>query len=171
MGRGVFASAHERIFEKGAPPDFLAAKTTMNKTIRRILTVLMMICLLGCAMATTAFAAEATEPGATADPSGGTGSAVSSDQYMTDMGNEVMEWYRFLRDKVAVPFLILSFASCGFKIFSSAFLSRAEQTTNQIIQQFMTSAIALGILFMLPYIVGAVRELLEGTAWQPPASN
>lgn len=86
---------------------------------------------------------------------------------MTQMTEVIMDWYRLIRDHIAVPFLIISFASCGFSILSSALLSRGDQAVNAVIERLKASAIALIVLFVLPYLVGSVRDLLESTAWSP----
>lgn len=95
--------------------------------------------------------------------------AGSSD--INSMGNKIMEWYYLIRNKIAVPLLIVSFSSCGFRILGAGFQSKSDQTIHEAYIQFLTSSLALLVLFLLPYLIGTTREMLEQTRWRPPAAS
>lgn len=142
-------SAHECYSHERSAAQILAAKNSaMNRKFRRFSTVLAFSFLFSMVFSVQAFAA--------------------SDD-MTQMTETVMDWYRLIRDHIAVPFLIISFASCGFQILGSGFLSKSDQAVNAVIERFKMSAIALLVILVLPYLVGSARELLESTAWSPEA--
>ena len=82
-----------------------------------------------------------------------------------------MDWYRLIRDHIAVPLLIISFAISGFKILGAGFNSSGDKAMAEAKAQAITSAIALIVLFVLPYLIGSARQMLESTGWKPPTTS
>jgi hypothetical protein len=92
---------------------------------------------------------------------------------METMGEEIYEWYRLIR-YCSVLFMMISFAIAGFRIVSRAFVQSMKYNTDDIIMQVIISIIAFAVMMFLPRIIGSVRDLLNGSAWQPgdfPASE
>ena len=87
--------------------------------------------------------------------------------HMTKMGNLIYKWYLIIRNNVAVPLLILSFASCGFRFLFSGFATRPGATDGAK-TQMLYSALALGVLIFLPWILGAANDMFSKNAWTPP---
>lgn len=83
-----------------------------------------------------------------------------------NMGNKMFEWYKVIR-YVSVWFMILSLANCGFKYVSRAFLQSPKYTTDDIVVQLVTSAVAFMVLYNIPYIIGKVKDFFSATGWRP----
>ena len=90
---------------------------------------------------------------------------------MENMGKNIMSWYRLIRNNIAVPLLIVSFASCGFKILFSGFNAGGDRAISEATTHFFTSMVALIVLFVLPYLIGSARQMLESTGWKPPTTS
>lgn len=86
---------------------------------------------------------------------------------LNSMADGIYEIYLFLRNRVAIPLIILSIASCGFRVLAATFFESGPNPTASVYKQFIVSVGVLGALFVLPKVVGYVRELLEASAWKP----
>lgn len=95
----------------------------------------------------------------------GTGSTIA------EANTNVVYWYLLIRNYIAVPIMILSFASCGFKFLYCAFMGKSEYAIDAIMKQFITTIMALVLLFLLPAIMTSVKNIVENTAWKPPQSG
>lgn len=90
--------------------------------------------------------------------------AYASSAVMDNIGWDV---YTFLRDKIAVPILIVSVAANGFSILGSAFLSNPN-ALDAVKKRLATAILAFIVLMVLPSIFSLVVDLLKSTAWKPP---
>lgn len=91
--------------------------------------------------------------------------------YIGEMNNIAMFWYKIIRNYIAVPLLILSFATCGYKFFMCAFMGKPEYAIDAVKKQFFNTVIAMFVLFLLPVIMSIARNLTESTQWSPPGSS
>lgn len=85
-----------------------------------------------------------------------------------ELNSQVLYWYRFIRNYIAVPFMILSFASCGFQFLNCAFMGKPDFALDSTKKQLITTISAMIFLFALPAIMAAVKNIVESTAWTPP---
>jgi len=122
-----------------------------KRYLHRILLTALTIALL-CGLSLTVYAAEGVS---------------ESDQYIQQMGVKVGKWYQTIR-YIAVPLLILSFASCGFRFVGVGFLQKGEFSADAVMKQFTTSVLTMIVLLLLPTILAWARSILEGLAWKPP---
>lgn len=79
----------------------------------------------------------------------------------------IMYWYRLALRSVIFPLCALSFASCGFRLLFSGFLS-APMELDKVKKQILYTAIALTVTSMLPTIIGWAVGIFKTNAWQPP---
>ena len=89
------------------------------------------------------------------------------EQYLDAMGDRAFSWYLTLC-KIAVPLLILSFASCGFKFIGSVFVKKGEFSFDESLKHFFMSVSSLAVLLLLPLIMTWAKELLQPLGWKPP---
>ncbi|MBQ7025420.1 MAG: hypothetical protein IJN31_02320 [Peptococcaceae bacterium] len=103
-------------------------------------------------------------------PSGflGTLAGTTASQWTARMSARFWDIYITIRNNIAFPILALSYASCGFKILSAAYLSKSEFTHDAIKKQFLTSTCAFFLLISLPAVMTYVKNLVKATGWQPP---
>lgn len=94
---------------------------------------------------------------------------VSPDGNISDMMTQVLDWYKLIR-KIAVPILIVSYASCGFTVLFSAYMERGEKARDSVRKHIMESTVALLILTLLPKIIDETIGLVKSSAWQPPGT-
>lgn len=122
----------------------------MNPKMCRLMTTVLFFVLLICCLSVTVYADD--------------GDAQAS---ISKMNDKIMYWYYLIRNYIAVPLTIISFASCGFRMVGSIF-SSSPNAMDSIKTQIKVTAIAFAVLTFLPLIIGEAREMLESTAWQPP---
>lgn len=108
-----------------------------------------------------AFALQVSATGA--DP------ATAPNSTIEDMNADVLYWYFFIRNYISVPILIISFASCGYKFLSCAFMGKPEYAQDNVVKQMITSVLALLVLFALPAVMTIAKDIVESTAWSPAA--
>lgn len=92
--------------------------------------------------------------------------ATSGSDEISQMNEDIMYWYYLIRNNIATPLLILSFAASGFQIFGSAFTTKSG-AIDKATHRMYISLMATAVLFLLPYILGAALELVEDSAWSP----
>ena len=85
------------------------------------------------------------------------------------MNDKTFSLYKTFRNCIAMPLVILSFASCGFKILSAMFTGQSQDMT-KIKKQILYTVMGLFALYFLPLIFGWAKGQLEATAWKPPAA-
>lgn len=96
--------------------------------------------------------------------------SASTGSYLDAMNDKIIEWYKTIR-KIAVLLLMLSFASCGFKIMSCVFMSKGEFAADAAKKQAFYSVLALLVLVLLPSIIMMGSDMFRATAWKPPTSS
>lgn len=96
---------------------------------------------------------------------------VPKHDYLREMNRIAMFWYKTIRNYIAIPLMILSFATCGYKFFMCAFMGKPEYAIDGVKKQFFNTVIALFVLFLLPVAMTIARNLTESTQWTPPGSE
>lgn len=96
--------------------------------------------------------------------------ATSGSDEISQMNEDIMYWYYLIRNNIATPLLILSFAASGFQFFGSAFMTRPG-AIDEVTHRMYISLMATAVLFLLPYIIGAARDLVKDTAWSPATTS
>jgi hypothetical protein len=91
-------------------------------------------------------------------------------KYLARMGAMAIFWYKTIRNYIAVPLMIVSFATCGYKFFMCAFMGKPEYAIDAVKKQFINTVIAMFVLFLIPVVMTIVRNLMESTQWTPPGS-
>jgi len=89
-----------------------------------------------------------------------------NNEYIDAMGDEVYRWYTIIRNYIALPLLILSYASCGFRFLFNGFMS-SPVSSDALKRQMLYATIALALLILLPHILGAARDVFGKNAWNP----
>lgn len=90
-----------------------------------------------------------------------------TEKLLDNMIDTIMVWYNLIRTYIAVPLLILSFATCGFKFWSNAFRSKGEFAHDEIMGQVIKSGIALLVILFLPVIMVEIQKIVRRLAWEP----
>lgn len=98
-------------------------------------------------------------------------SATGSTDYIGDMADQIMVWYRLARDYISVPLLILSYGAAGFRIMSSGFFDKGTRFVDAAKKQIFMSSMAFAVLFLLPSLIFWARNLVESTAWKPASAT
>lgn len=98
-------------------------------------------------------------------------SAAGSTDYIGDMADQIMVWYRLARDYISVPLLILSYGAAGFRIMSSGFFDKGTRFVDAAKKQIFMSSMAFAVLFLLPSLIFWTRSLVESTAWKPASTT
>lgn len=151
------ASAYPCFFQKGDKPLHKTEYTHKNRNISRLVAVLSLVLLLIPCLCLTTYATTTTTP-----PS-----------YAADieaMNDKIYTIYRVIRNDIAFPLLVVSFASCGFKFLGIGFIGSgagADKGIQSAKQQLVTSTLALLVLLLLPYIMTAALNLFKANAWTP----
>lgn len=86
---------------------------------------------------------------------------------LEEMANRIYEVYALIRNKVAIPLIILSIASCGFQVIASQFFETGPNPIAAVYKRLYTTIAVLGTLFALPHVIGEAIELLKSSAWKP----
>lgn len=97
--------------------------------------------------------------------------ATDAETTMNTYYDSIMSWYRIIRDNIAIPLLILSFAYSGFRILFSGFLGKSDTAYNDGIKKFWFSVFALMLLFLLPFIIQMGKSLFANTGWKPEGAT
>lgn len=97
-------------------------------------------------------------------------SAAETPNYMGDMADQIMVWYRLVRNYIAVPILIVSYGAAGFRILSSGFFDGGTRSVDAAKKQIFQSSMAFAVLFLLPSLIMWARNLVESTAWKPASA-
>ena len=92
----------------------------------------------------------------------------NTEQYLDEMNDIALYWYTVIRNYIAVPLMILSFASCGYKFFMCAIMTKPEYAIDETKKQFLNTIILMFVLFAIPMIMTIVRNITEASKWTPP---
>lgn len=123
----------------------------------RLVAVLSLVLILIPCLCLTTYATSATTP-------------PSYTEDIEAMNDKIYTVYRVLRNDIAFPLLVISFASCGFKFLGIGFIGSgagADKGIQSAKQQLITSVLALLVLLLLPYIMTAALNLFRANAWTP----
>lgn len=80
------------------------------------------------------------------------------------MYEKANEWYH-LALAIAIPCLIVKFASYGIQIVGALFLSRGEFQMDKIKRDILFTLMAVAVLCLLPSIMTWAKSLVESKAW------
>ena len=89
---------------------------------------------------------------------------------LEQLADEALSVYLFVRNCIAIPVLIVRYASHGFQILGSVFLTRGAEALDKVKKDILYTTLALLTLFLLPVLIGWGRKLFEGSRWRPPKS-
>ena len=131
----------------------MTAQKLMLTRKRRIITALLLSMILIFSLSITVSATEVPTP----------------DDSLDTMGDKIYEIYYMFRSGVALPCVIISFASAGFRVLGAVFLSKPEMAYDKIKKQVLYTVMAVFVLIFLPVIMGWAKEQLASTAWKPGA--
>ena len=87
-----------------------------------------------------------------------------ADEQLHKMGYEAVRWYK-LALSIAIPCLIVKFASYGVQIVGALFLSRGEFQLDKIKRDILYCLMAVAVLCLLPTIMTWAKNLVESKAW------
>ncbi len=93
--------------------------------------------------------------------------AAETDVYLQEMNTLAIYWYLFIRNYIAVPIMIVSFAVCGYRFFLCAFMGKPEYAIDSVKKQFLNSIFTLIALFALPMVMKLVKNIVESSMWTP----
>ena len=130
----------------------------MNKNLCRVISFCLLLLLLVCSCSMFVFADDSV------------GETLPPEELPFDgkMMQGFLSFYSILRDKIAVPLLIISYATCGFKILSAGFSSQGgSRMIDSAKKQFLYSTLALFVLCLLPSLINSTITTLKSSGWKP----